>query len=352
MASLALTNGNQTFVMMSDTTTHTTALVNRVIVGGSYLPVPNPYGVCTYQVNSTGPSLECSSDVNATYDFSTNFPPTYQYKTWLPILNGTLDWLDGFNLTVATRDGVVPHFNPPVAVRCNAFTADYHVRVQHNNLSSHIDILNVTFGPRLSPILGTNPDPLQLALGGLVQAVCDAFIGSVIFDSYFNGFPEPPLNIAYSPMMHWAHSTSNSSVLTWADLTTSLPELMQNVSLSLLSGQFPSKNQTYMEKVQTECSMTQLVYEYNSRRLLVIYAVAWAAAAVFFSLGFLFVWKNGEEHNLDFSHVVDQLHLRPYSRVPLLIPEVSRSVLSASTWRDMPPLQQSHLDSEPVLYSY
>ena len=93
-APLALTNGNQTVVMMSDTTTHTTALVNRVIVGGSYLPVPNPCGVCTYQVNFTGPSLECSSDVNATYDFSTNFPPTYQYKTWLPILNGTLDWLD------------------------------------------------------------------------------------------------------------------------------------------------------------------------------------------------------------------------------------------------------------------
>jgi len=65
---------------------------------------------------------------------------------------------------------------------------------------------------------------------------------------------------------------------------------MQHTSLSLLSGQFPSKNQTYMAKAQTEYLMIKLIYEYNSSRLLAIYAaVAWAAAAIFFSLGFLFV---------------------------------------------------------------
>jgi len=82
--------------------------------------------------------------------------------------------------------------------------------------------------------------------------------------------------------------------------------------------------------------MIKLIYEYNSSRLLAIYAaVAWAAAAIFFSLGFLFVWKNGEEHNLDFSHVVIQQHLGSYSQVPL-ISGGSRSMLSVSTWHDMP----------------
>jgi len=69
-----------------------------------------------------------------------------------------------------------------------------------------------------------------------------------------------------------------------------------------------------MAKAQKICSMTKLIYEYDSSRLLAIYAVAWTAAAIFFLLGFLFVWKNGEEHNLDFSHVVDERHL--YSQVP------------------------------------
>ena len=325
-------------------TTRTTVLVNRIIVGGSYLPVPNPCGVCAYRVNFTAPALKCSPNINATYDFSTNLPPTYNSSTWVPILNGTLH---NYTLTVATRDGVAPDMNPPVAVRCDAFSADYDVRVWHDDFSSHIDILNVTFGSVLSP--GPSQfNPLEFALKGLVQAFISAFNGSVIFDSQFDGFAGTPPSVAYSPMMHWAPSPSNHSTkLTWSDLTTSLPQLMQNVSLSLLSEQFPPKNQTYMEKAQTECSMTQLVYEYNSRRLLSIYAVAWAAAAIFFSIGFLFVWKNGEEHNLDFSHVVGQRHLGLYSKVPL-ISERSQSVLSASAWHDMPPLQQT----DSVSYSY
>ena len=295
-------------------TTRTTALVNRIIVGGSYLPIPSPCGVCAYQVNFTAPSLNCSSNINATYDFSTNLPPTYKSGTWIPILNGTLG--EEYTLTVATRDGVAPHMNSPVAVRCNAFRADYDVRVHHDNFSSYIDAVNVTFGSRLSPSLGTEPDPLGLALDGLVQAFVVAFNGSVIFDSQYDGFVGTPPSVAYSPMMHWAPSPGNNSVLTWSDLTIALPELMQNISLSLLSEQFPSKNQTYMAQTQAACSMTKLVYEYNSSRLLVIYAVAWATAATFFSLGFLFVSKNGVEHNLDFSHVVDERYLGLYSKVP------------------------------------
>jgi len=294
-------------------TTRTTALVSRVIVGGSYLPVPNPCGICAYRVNFTAPSLRCSGDINATYDFSTNLPPTHDRGTWVPILNGALGI--NYTLTVATRDGVAPNMNPPVAVKCTAYRADYDVRVRHDNFSSHIEILNVTSGSRLSPSLGPDPDPLDLALDGLAQAFVNAFNGSVIFDSQYDGFAGTPPSVAYSPMMHWAPSPGKNSTLTWSNLTTSLPELMQNISLSLLSEQFPSKNQTYMAKTQTECLMTKLIYEYDSSRLLAIYGVAWTATAIFFLLGFLFVWKNGEEHNLDFSHVVDERHLL-YSQVP------------------------------------
>jgi len=321
-------------------TIHTAALVNRVIVGGSYLPVPNPCGVCVYQVKFTAASLKCSSDINGTYDFSANLP--LSYKRGVPILNGTLTWSkSGYALTVATRDGVVSDMNPPVAVRCGAYRADYHVQVQHNNFSSQVDILNITVGSPIgpvSPISNTQPsNTLEFALGGLVLAIGKAFSGSVIFDSPFDGFAETPLSVAYSPLLHW-NRTNSRSILTMSDLTTSLPRLMQNVSLSLLSMQFTPKNQTYMERVQTECSMTQMVYEYNPSRLRAIYATAWAAAAIFFSLGFFFVWKNGEEHNLAFSHVVEQRHLGSYSQVPL-IPEGSGS------WHDMHPLQLSNDES-------
>jgi len=298
------TGGGSTGLTAYKATTYTTALVNRVIVGGSYLPpFPSSCGICTYEVNFIAPSLKCSSDINATYDFSTNLPLSYNNDpSLLPILNGTME--SGYALTVATQDGT----NPPVAVRCDAFSADYHVQMRHDNFFSHIDVLKVTHGAGLSPALGIQPDPLQLALDGLVQAVGAAFNGSVILDIFYDGFSGTPLNVAYSSMMHWVHTTGKPSV-TWSDLTTSLPELMQNVSLSLLSGQFPSRDQTYMTKVPTKCLITQLVYDYNSSRLLAIYAAAWGAAAIFFSLGFLFIWKNEGEHNLDFSHVVGQLHL-------------------------------------------
>jgi len=339
--------GSQTAYIV---TTRTTALVNRVIVGGSYLPVPNPCDVCTYRVNFTAPSLTCSSDINATYDFSTNLLATYGHSTWVPILNGTVG--SNYTLTVATRDGVAPKMNPPVAVRCHAYRANYDVRVRHDNFSSYIDILNVTFGSRLSPSFETQPDPLELALYGLVQAFVNGFSGSVIFDSEHDGFAGTPPSVAYSPMMQWTLSSGKNTTLTWSDLTTSLPELMQNISLSLLSGQFPSQSHTYMTKVGTECLMTQLAYKYNSSRLLAVYIVAWATTAIFFSLGFFFIWKNGEEHNLNFSHVVGQRQLGLYSQVPLIHEGTgSRSLLSASTWRDMPPLQQTHFDSVSFSYS-
>ena len=291
-------------------TTYTTALVNRVIVGGSYLPVPNPCGFCTYKVSFIAPSLMCSSNITRTYDFATNLPPSYKTDTWLPILNGTRS--DGYALTVATRDGVIGQMNQPVAVSCNASIANYHVSVQHDNLSSYIHILDITFDSSASP---SQTDPLNLALGGLILALGDAFNGSIVFDSQYDGFAETPLSIGYSPMLRWVHTDKNASRLTWPDLTTSLPELMQNISISLLSGQFPSIKQTYMEKVQTQCSMTQLVYEYDSRRLLGIYAAACGVAATFVLLGLVTVQKNGEEHTLDFSHVVGQLRLQPSSKL-------------------------------------
>ena len=148
-----------------------------------------------------------------------------------------------YTLTVATRDGVAPHMNPPVAVRCNPYSANYDVRVRHDNFSSHIDILNVTSGPRLSSSLGTQ-NLLDLALDGLVQAFLNAFNGGVIFDLQHDAFAGTPPSVAYSPMMQWAPSPGKNSTLTWSDLTISLPQLMQNISLSLLSEQFPSKNQT------------------------------------------------------------------------------------------------------------
>jgi len=282
--------------------TQTTTLINRIIVGSSYLPAFNSCdgGVCTYQINFTAPSLKCSSDTNVTT--SDNFPLYSEQDNLnvIPLLNSTFNESE-LALTVASRGGVLPEeTNPPLGVRCYGYATNYHVRVQHDSkFSSHIDIINVTVGSRLVP----SNDPEEELLGFFV-ALSQAISGTVIFDSHTNGFTGTPLSVVYySPMMQCGSTGGNR--VSWSDLTTTLPDLMQNVSLSLLSGQFPSNYQeTYMTKVQTNCEMTKVVYGYNSDRLLAIYAVAWGAATIFLSFGFWFVKKNEVEHTLDFSHVV------------------------------------------------
>ncbi|KAF8331163.1 hypothetical protein F5887DRAFT_922827 [Amanita rubescens] len=298
----------------------TTAVVNNVITGGSYLPVPSPCGVCSYQVSFTGAALDCSSDVNGTYDFATNLPfsdGTY----WYPLFNGTLTREDEYVLTVATRDGVVkhdlsvvPHMNPPVAVSCHAFRAHYDVLVQHDNFSSHIDILNITPGPRLSAILGSDPDPSDVQLNGLIVAIGQAFTGPIVLHLLWDDLNEgSTLIVGYSPLLHWSPDIPNdTSTFKWSNLTTSLPSLTQNVSLSLLSGQFSPLDTTYMTQLQTECRVTQLIYSYNPKHLVAIYGAALTTAMIFLSLGLYTVQKNGEEHSLDFSHVLGALG---YSRI-------------------------------------
>lgn len=315
--SSGLLSGTNNFTVF--TTSQTSAIVNSVILGGSYLQVPSPCGVCAYHVNFTAPSMTCSSDINSTYDFSTNLPPHYKDDpSWTPFWNGTLSTLtdEGYVLTVATRDGHLSYTkyvslipSPPAAVKCYVYRADYHVQVQHDTFSSRIDVLDVIPRYRLSPIFRADDyvDDSDLPLDGLAQAVVSALRGFIVYDSWTSEFVDTNLTVAYSSMLHWTH-TNETNIATWSDLSTSLPSLMQNVSLSLLSGQFDSLHEAYMVKVDTDCSMTQLIYEYDSRRLLAIYIAAWTVAAIFLLLGFFFIWRNEREHNLDFSHIVEQLH--------------------------------------------
>jgi hypothetical protein len=194
--------------------------------------------------------------------------------------------------------------NPPAAVNCSAYQAAYVVQVEHDNCVTRINVLNITRGSRLSG--DSNPSTDQL--NGLIRAVGGALTGRIVLQKDMDNLNEgASLAIAYSPLLQWT-TTNGTSNFTWSDLTTALPSLMQNVSLSFLSGRFPASGEPYMDEMRTDCLVAQLVYNYNHSRLLAIYAAAWGAAAAFFALGFyIIVWRNKGEHNLDFSHVIEEL---------------------------------------------
>jgi len=303
-------------------------IVNSIIFGGSYMRIPSPCGICSYHLNFSGVSMNCSSDI--AYNFSVNLPMAYKGAiTHTPLWNAfpNSSTSEGYYLSVATRDMTIVNDRPRsldrhvVAVKCYAYRADYGIHVQHDNFSSHIDVLSVKPRNRLSPTLqfdingnlsnGTGSNLVDGGFNALVEAVVIALEGTIAYDTLMKKFFDTQLNIAYT-VVDWTYYPNGTTLLTLSDPATFISSLMQNVSLSLLSGQFLSNNETYMVKEPNECLVTQLIYEYDSQRLLAIYGAGAAVAAIFFSLGFIFISKNEVEHNLDFSHVVKQLPFSPH----------------------------------------
>ncbi|KAF6748842.1 hypothetical protein DFP72DRAFT_554613 [Ephemerocybe angulata] len=279
----------------------TTAIVNNVIISGSYLRVPSPCGMCTYNVSFIGASLKCSSD--STYDYTKFQSPA----AGMSLFSGSFDTTASSALTVAIRDGNYSAPNPPRAVNCDAYSTLYDVQVWHN-ATSWVELHKVTVGDKIDP---GSEDPTTIQLNGLVQAVGQALNGSIGFKSDVEVL-DPALTIAYSPLLRWTRGDQNQSQFVWSDMEASLPSLMQNVSFSLLSGQFLPRNGTYFTASWGMCMTTQLVYEYTMWRLLTIYGAGWVASVASLVIGFWHVSRNGRERDLEFSKLVEGLDIIPH----------------------------------------
>lgn len=107
--------------------------------------------------------------------------------------------------------------------------------------------------------------------------------------------------IAYSPI-----GTKPGTYIPWVwpeDLSIFIPNIMQNVSLSLLSGVLSDTRNNTIGSQDTTCRTYGLQYVYDRTRLLATYGAALLLTAVFLILGIL-TSHNGRVESFGFTRVL------------------------------------------------
>ncbi|KAF5320480.1 hypothetical protein D9611_010690 [Ephemerocybe angulata] len=276
-------------------------LFTNILTSGSYLPLRSPCGRCAYNVTFQAVSLDCA--LSPDYDF-TSFQAVPEGE--LVLYNATFTWDPSFVLTVAYRDGSLDSLSPPRAVRCTGYSTMYHTQVSHNT-TSWAQVLSQTVGDPINNATLTDATiPYEPFL--MLDSIGWVLTGSVVRGN--DRADDQSL-----PVTHWLdRKYAIGSGFAWPSIGSALPSLVQNMSLSLLSGHFAPWNETYFDDIPGTCMSTQPVFEYIKWRLLTIYGIGWIAAAGCLGVGFWFVGRNGRERDMDFSNLVDALNDEPLAK--------------------------------------
>ncbi|TDL17433.1 hypothetical protein BD410DRAFT_843590 [Rickenella mellea] len=262
---------NSTMLVGSTPSPAITELAIRTLESASYLPPSSdPCTDCTYNVSYTAPVLTCSN-INMS---SSPFLPDNVNNTVLWNSTHAIDPVKGdVNIFVWSREGSFQYGNytNPQVILCTAQNGSYEVSISHGNGTS----ANATWQiiPSYSDPSG-NATQEQLAFDAVMLALGVALQG--------------PLNVittdanAVSVQQETLVSSSPLGTLTqntWTlngDLLTTLPMLMQNVSIGLLAGSVTvdASSSSLIQQAGSICSRQAVVYIYDRTRLLLVYLVA------------------------------------------------------------------------------
>ena len=126
--------------------------------------------------------------------------------------------------------------------------------------------------------------------------------GTVQWVYWYNEFTDNSSFIAWSPI-----GTGSDIGAAWGwtgNLQDVVPDIMQNISLSLLSGQLSLPDNSTISQQETVCQSTQLQYSYNLTRLLATYGVAIALTLVCIMCGYIAIHNNHKPETLEFSRIL------------------------------------------------
>ena len=288
------------------------SVANRVITSGSYLPPPSPCGVCSYNVAFVGAAMNCS-DVTATYNFTPAlYDPTIPANNqWLGLWYGVFSYTTDISLLVAMQNGSISAIQK-TALECTAYAANYSVEVNHGNTASTVTIKSVDVYEKLNATMVLPYDPILQQLNGLAAAIGTLLDGNVTYRPYYCEYFSSTSPIAYSPILHQIDDCRyhDNSSFQWPDMIKALPSIMENASISLLSGAYGSGGQDYLTEVAAFCKVESLTYSYDPFRLLSTYAAAAIITAICIILGFCSMKDNGKEETMGFSRLMHALSNR------------------------------------------
>jgi len=137
----------------------------------------------------------------------------------------------------------------------------------------------------------------------IVIAFADVLTGSVNYMSGLQGYADGDnFFVAYSPVF----TSSSSKDVPWSppDLTNTLPSLMRNISVSLLTDLLSNQGNSTTAPFDTTCWYSSSAYSYNEIRLLAAYGGALIVTAVCMLFGFRAIRLNGAEESVKFSRIL------------------------------------------------
>ncbi|KAF7371387.1 hypothetical protein MSAN_00775200 [Mycena sanguinolenta] len=267
-------------------------VVGATILGGRPLPPASPCGNCSYLISTSAPSFSCSlgaqnSDALTWPEQSVLFdPPPYVAVNLdiTPSVNAYTGWDFEAEYTDYTSWGPA---DGGTNITCIVYNSTYHLNYTFVGSTASVSIEQIDQLQPASQL--TDPDgdflPDQLIHTAGFNATANYYAVLATLYSYLVGNitvfeTGDSINFAYNPtslaLPETALVSSPSSVLpagnlTWnANPTEAMQSLLQNISLSILTGSFDATQTTPTTCVYTD---TLPFFTYHPHRLWLIYAL-------------------------------------------------------------------------------
>ncbi|PSR73108.1 hypothetical protein PHLCEN_2v11010 [Hermanssonia centrifuga] len=290
-------------------------LVTRVLYTGSYILPQSPCGICNYHVYFNATALLCDPvDSTESIIASDTLPVGLGEMT---LWNSSSGWSESvpshLSLTVASRnlssndtDYTAVDNSATVAFVCTGYNAAYTVLVNNNQTGTsdyYINSVELLEPYTRDQSLETTNDPSLFFGLAIWDAFRQQFSGTVTWNQSANALTfSAGTIIVNSPF-----TTSPSSNILWqwqVDLINALPSLMQNISLSLISGVLFNSSLSDYNTGLGLCVVTDLHFVYDRVRLLATYGamIGVALACLLVALVAIHINKVGE--TMDFSRIL------------------------------------------------
>lgn len=285
------------------------------MIGTYFPPAPSCDGICQYHLDFIAPALECvnitdSIDFNASLPF---IPPTTSNPGVVTVWNGTR-WDTGygafmFQVAAAPMSSGGP--GPGEAVNCTVYNATYRVAILQGLNSSTVSLESTQLHNTLPNgwDFGTVSNQ-TIAQESLVSGLWNVLQGFFSF-KYGTTNPVDP----NSPNLSVVRRTWIAQKLADGvpiDLMSIIPQMMNDVSISILSGSLDSAN---LVPYDTTCLYYASFYHYTRWKLLGTYASCIFVATVCSLFGCYAVHANGEGESLGFSRLLKSCQILYGSQV-------------------------------------
>lgn len=274
-------------------------MVLQNIVSGSYIPPPNFCGTCSYNVSFNAPAMSCT-DITSQFNFNTMFLKDSDPIIW----KVTHDiGLRGSTITVATMKAQNVQME---AARCTVYNATYLAEISHNATSTNVIVGNPTLHRPVNETQQDAPDYMSLFTTALATAQFLDGFGQVdlLKMQYINRGAGPYANIYFNPYFIFSSlgrpGPQSSMTWEWDSMRDAFPQLMANISISLLSNPINAPTSNY----DTLCTYSTVLYVYDQLHLLLSYGLGILLASLCVGAGFWSIRRNGREETLEFSRLM------------------------------------------------